>query len=136
MEFEYFFQTAFEQNGFGDVGNQMQGKTYDEIMGAIDGAEHWMNTLLKALKSWEAAMKEKNQLSAQENIMYSIVTTQSNFFLYVFAIEKGDKGQPVITQQLGRFDCREYTNKLREGVRFAEPYIRAAETVATTKLIG
>lgn len=129
MDFEHFFTSAFEQADVSGVLGDAEGQNVNEIIEKINGFDYWMQTFLKALKDWEAALRAKNKLSGNQVVLYTFAATKTNLFGYVYLAEEGPGGMPVITQEVGRFAYKDYMNKLKEGIEYMRPYLESANKV-------
>lgn len=130
LDFEHFFTSAFEQSDINDTLNEaMEGTSVTELMEKINGFDYWMKTFLKALKDWEAALRAKEELKANEAVIYTFAATKNNLFGYVYIAEEGADGMPVIKKEVGRFEYRDYFKKLIEGIEYMRPYLDTADKV-------
>lgn len=129
LDFEYFFTSAFEKDGMANAQMNTHGQSVDEVLKQINFFENWIMTLIQAVKAWEVAMKEKEQLLPAQSVMYSLSVTENNLFLYIYVVTPGAAGQPVIKRQIHRLAMKEYLIKLRDTVEYMRPYLQAADTI-------
>lgn len=133
MDFEQFFTSAFNESDISQQFEGVEGESLTDLIQKIDLADYWVKTLLKALKNWEAAMRAKENLTEKQIILYSMMPTNANIFVYVFIAEQGADGRPVITKEISRFAYREYMDKLKEMVGYMAPMLDSADKIRYLK---